>query len=60
MNAEFIRLNLKQGERLKRLNEIAIRQLQILTNSPYCGQLPGRATAKQNAAACHFATPIYN
>ncbi len=31
MNAEFIRMNLKQGERLKRLNEIAILQLQILT-----------------------------
>jgi len=31
MNAEFIRMGLVQGERLTRLNEIAIRQLQILT-----------------------------
>ena len=31
MNAEFIRMGLVQGERLMRLNEIAIRQLQLLT-----------------------------
>jgi hypothetical protein len=31
MNAEFIRMGLVQGERLIRLNEIAIRQLQLLT-----------------------------
>ena len=31
MNAEFIHMNLPQGERLKRLNEIAIRQMQTLT-----------------------------
>ena len=31
MNAEFIRMGLVQGERLTRLNEIAIRQLQVLT-----------------------------
>lgn len=30
MNAEFIRMGLPQGDRLKRLNEIAIRQLQTL------------------------------
>ena len=30
MNAEFIRMELPQGDRLKRLNEIAIRQLQTL------------------------------
>ena len=30
MNAEFIRMKLPQGDRLKRLNEIAIRQLQSL------------------------------
>ena len=30
MNAEFIRMALPQGDRLKRLNEIAIRQLQTL------------------------------
>jgi len=31
MNAEFIHMELPQGERLKRLNEIAIRQMQTLT-----------------------------
>lgn len=31
MNAEFIRMNLLQGDRLKRLNQIAIRQMQTLT-----------------------------
>lgn len=33
MNAEFIHMGLAQGERLKRLNQIAIRQIQILTSS---------------------------
>jgi hypothetical protein len=33
MNAEFIRMRLPQSERLKRLNEIAIRQMQTLTAS---------------------------
>ena len=33
MNAEFIHMNLPQGERLKRLNEIAIRQMTTLTSS---------------------------
>jgi hypothetical protein len=41
MNAEFIHMNLPQGERLKRLNQIAIRQMQTLTAvSPKA--LPGR------------------
>ena len=31
MNAEFIHMSLSQGERLKRLNEIAIRQMKTLT-----------------------------
>lgn len=31
MNAEFIHMGLPQGERLKRLNEIAIRQMRLLT-----------------------------
>ena len=31
MNAEFIHMGLPQGDRLKRLNEIAIRQMQTLT-----------------------------
>ena len=34
MNAEFIRMNLAQGDRLKRLNQIAIRQMQTLTAVP--------------------------
>ncbi|MEI6149205.1 MAG: KilA-N domain-containing protein [bacterium] len=33
MNAEFIHMSLSQGERLKRLNEIAIRQMTTLTAS---------------------------
>lgn len=31
MNAEFIHMELEQSERIKRLNAIAIRQMQILT-----------------------------
>ena len=31
MNAEFIHMDVPQGERLKRLNEIAIRQMETLT-----------------------------
>lgn len=31
LNAEFIHMNLPQGERLRRLNAIAIRQMQVLT-----------------------------
>jgi len=34
MNAEFISMGLSQGDRLKRLNEIAIRQLQLLPAAP--------------------------
>ena len=34
MNAEFIHMNLSQGDRLKRLNQIAIRQMQTLTAAP--------------------------
>lgn len=33
MNAEFIHMGLPQGERLKRLNQIAIRQMQTLTTA---------------------------
>jgi hypothetical protein len=33
VNAEFIHMGLPQNERLKRLNQIAIRQMQILTSS---------------------------
>jgi len=40
MNAEFIHMNLPQGERLKRLNQIAIRQMRTLTAAP-THALPG-------------------
>ncbi len=33
MNVEFIHMGLPQGERLKRLNQIAIRQMQVLTSA---------------------------
>ena len=33
MNAEFIHMKLAQGDRLKRLNAIAIRQMHTLTTS---------------------------
>ena len=39
MNAELIHMGLSQGERLKRLNEIAIRQMQILTTAPALKQI---------------------
>jgi hypothetical protein len=42
MNAELIHMNLPQGERLKRLNEIAIRQMQALTANPAVRQLGPR------------------
>jgi len=34
MNAEFIRMKLTQGERLKKLNQVAIQQLRSLTANP--------------------------
>ena len=34
MNAEFIHMNLPMGERLKRLNQIAIRQMRVLALAP--------------------------
>jgi hypothetical protein len=39
MNAEFIHMGIAQGERLKRLNDIAIRQMQVLTAVPTVKQL---------------------
>jgi len=39
MNAELIHMGLAQGERLTRLNEIAIRQMQVLTAAPVVKQL---------------------
>jgi hypothetical protein len=41
MNAEFIHMNMPAGERLKRLNDIAIRQMRILTVAPAARQLKG-------------------
>jgi hypothetical protein len=39
MNAELIHMGLAQGARLRRLNEIAIRQMQVLTTIPAAKQL---------------------
>jgi hypothetical protein len=39
MNAEFIHMGLSQGERLKRLNQIAIRQMEALTAHPAAPRL---------------------
>jgi hypothetical protein len=39
MNAELIHMRLSQGERLTRLNAIAIRQMQVLTAAPAIKQL---------------------
>ena len=41
MNAEFIHMGFSQGERLTRLNEIAIRQMRVLTAVPGVKQLKG-------------------
>ena len=41
MNAELIHMALSQGARLKRLNEIAIRQMQVLTSASAIKQLKG-------------------
>lgn len=47
MNAEFIHMNLPPGDRLKRLNQIAIRQMQTLTAAPV-RPLPGRIEKKRS------------
>jgi hypothetical protein len=41
MNAEFIHMALLQGERLMRLNEISIRQMQVLTSTSAIKKLKG-------------------
>ena len=41
MNAELMRMRLSPGERLMRLNEIAIRQMQVLTSMAAIKQLKG-------------------
>lgn len=45
MNAEFIHMGLAQGERLRRLNAIAIRQMQVLITASAAKQLKGPANA---------------
>lgn len=47
MNAEFIHMNLVQSDRLKRLNQIAIRQMQTLTASSLRSLPP--STGKEEA-----------
>ena len=41
MNAELIHMGLSQGDRLTRLNQIAIRQMQVLTSAPAVKKLKG-------------------
>jgi hypothetical protein len=41
MNAELTHMGLSQGDRLKRLNEIAIRQMQVLASASAVKQLKG-------------------
>ena len=47
MNAEFIHMALSQGERLKRLNQIAIRQMQTLTAHTAVRQLSPSKVGKE-------------
>ena len=42
MNAELIHMGLSQGDRLKRLNDIAIRQMQVLASTSAVKQLKGK------------------
>jgi len=42
MNAEFIHMGLPQGDRIKRLNQIAIRQMETLTAVTARARLPGK------------------
>jgi len=46
MNAEFINMGLTQGERLRRLNAIAIRQMKVLTSAPGARQLKEQNDAR--------------
>ncbi len=45
MNAELIHMGLAQGDRLRRLNEIAIRQMLVLSTAPAARQLKGEPHA---------------
>ena len=49
MNAEFIRMGLPQSDRLVRLNEIAIRQLQLLTTRDAAKALDFKPESKSTA-----------
>lgn len=51
MNAEFIRMQLTTGERLQRLNEIAISQLKTFTASSRAKALPQGKAAKAKDSA---------
>jgi hypothetical protein len=46
INAELIHMGLSQSERVIRLNEIAIRQMRILTDHPSISQLPATGDAQ--------------
>jgi hypothetical protein len=46
INAELIHMGLSQSERVMRLNEIAIRQMRILTDHPSISQLPATGDAQ--------------
>ena len=46
MNAELIHMNLPQGDRLQRLNQIAIRQMQTLTANTGQIQIEGSRNLK--------------
>jgi len=46
INAELIHMGLSQSERVIRLNEIAIRQMRILTDHPSISQLPSGGDAR--------------
>ena len=52
MNAEFIHMDVQQSERLKRLNQIAIRQMQVLaTSSASSKGFTGTALGKRHRSA---------
>ena len=50
MNAEFIHMGLSQGDRLKRLNQIAIRQMEILTASGTRSLIESKSGKKRELA----------
>jgi hypothetical protein len=46
LNAEFIQMGLAQGERLQKLNAVAIRQMRSLTGSPALMRLASQPPRK--------------